>query len=368
MAAGRDYRSRCDRVVEEFSLYFHVPFCTRKCDYCHFYVIPNEPRFHALYMEALQQEWELRAPLIPSQGLASIYFGGGTPSLLGSERIAEILSWINPSPEVEVTLEANPEPLFPFPGVNRLSLGVQSFDNPLLTTLTRSHTASQAEKTVYALADAGIENISIDLMYDLHGQTLASWEKTLSIATSLPITHLSLYNLTIEPHTVFYKKRKQLHLPPDSLSLEMLEMAVEKLEQAGLVRYEISAFAKPGFASRHNTGYWTGRPFLGFGPSACSYWDGARFRNIPHLNRYAKKLKNKFTPEDFYEKLTPFESLKEKLAIRLRLLEGLNGWPIELRNLYTILSTEGFLDPYLLRLTNKGILFHDSVAEIIINQ
>lgn len=352
-----------------YSLYFHVPFCTQKCGYCHFYVIPNQERFQAIYMEALKQELALRRPFLPKEGkLVSLYFGGGTPSLLGADRIETILSWINPSEEVEVTLEANPDsPSFIFPGINRMSLGVQSFDQNLLTTLTRTHNAQKAEEAVYAIAESGIENISIDLMYDLPGQTLKSWEQTLDRALKLPLTHLSLYNLTIEPHTSFYKHRKQLQsqLPNDESSLKMLQLAVDKLESAGFERYEISAFCKPAFHSRHNTGYWKGRPFLGFGPSAFSYWEGARFRNCAHLNRYAHALKETRFPIDFYEKLSAIEALKEGLAIRLRMREGVEAWPREFKILYSQLCAEGFLDPLHLTLTQKGILFHDTVAEII---
>jgi oxygen-independent coproporphyrinogen-3 oxidase len=356
----------------QYSLYFHVPFCTRKCGYCHFYVIPDQNRFHALYMQTLKREWELRRPLLPQEGtLVSIYFGGGTPSLLGPERIDTILSWINPEKNVEITLETNPEvPVYAFPGINRVSLGIQSFDDELLTTLTRTHDSRKAEESLYAIADSGIKNISIDLMYDLPGQTLGQWEKTLERALSLPITHLSLYNLTIEPHTSFYKHRRALlsRTPNSETSLRMLQKAVEKLESGGLKRYEISAFSQPGFHSRHNTGYWKGRPFLGFGPSAFSYWEGARFRNTANLNRYAKMLNENRLPVDFHEKLPPEEALREKIAIGLRLIDGIDSWPLRFKKIYTKLCANGFLNPFTLSLSERGILFHDSVAEIIMNE
>lgn len=352
----------------DYSLYFHIPFCTQKCGYCHFYVIPNQQRYHALYMEALKKEWELRSPLLPRDGkLVSIYFGGGTPSLLGQENIDTILSWISPADDVEITLEANPETTVPTGGINRVSLGVQSFDPTLLTTLTRTHTAVQAIQTVHQLADSGIHNITIDLMYDLPGQTLQSWEATLDTALTLPIQHLSLYNLTIEPHTSFYKQKEKLkpRLPNGEVSLQMLETAIQKLEAGGLQRYEISAFAQSGFTSRHNTGYWQGRPFLGFGPSAFSYWEGARFRNGSHLHRYAKKLFDSSDPVDFHEKLDPLAQLKERVAVQLRLLDGVERWPPELESIRIDLEQEGYLNSN--KLTNKGLLFHDTVAELIIN-
>lgn len=356
-----------------FSLYFHVPFCTRKCDYCHFFVLPDQDRFKDIYLHALYREWELRSPV---GSPVSIYFGGGTPALLGPAAIETILSWVSPSSTCEITLEANPENVtlekmraFYACGINRISLGVQTLDDPLLTTLTRTHGAERAIKAVEETYLAGFHNISIDLMYDLPGQTLKQWRKTLAQAITLPITHLSLYNLTIEPHTAFYKKRASLQQPPPDTSLKMLCEAVEVLQQAGLNRYEISAFARGGAHSRHNTGYWTGRPFLGFGPSAFSYWEGSRFRNVAHLNRYAKALETGQDPADFHEKLPPDEQLKEHLAIGLRLLEGvpLQTWPDAIQHTLTSLKEQGFLEmtSTSLRLTPKGLLFHDTVAEEI---
>ena len=362
----------------DYSLYFHIPFCTRKCDYCHFYVVPNEDRFKKIYREALKKEWGLRKPLIDAQKqhLQSIYFGGGTPTLLNPGDIEEILTWILPPPSCEITLEANPENLslekmreFRESGINRVSVGVQALDDALLQALSRSHSAEQAQKSVELIARAGIENISIDLMYDLPGQTLKSWEHTLDNALSLPLTHLSLYNLTIEPHTVFYKKRGSLPLPDSETSFQMLTTAIEKLENAGFTRYEISAFAKSNQYSRHNTGYWRGRPFLGFGPSAFSYWQGSRFRNRAHLHRYAKSLDAGEDPADFRETLPPHEHLKESLAIGLRLLEGiaLQSLPQEIEWRVQNLISEGFLEKTAdrLRLTPRGLLFHDTVAEEI---
>lgn len=357
-----------------FSLYFHVPFCTRKCDYCHFYVIPDQAQFKAVYLKALKKEWELRSQKLPKKGLASIYFGGGTPALLSPESIQTILSWISPKSSCEITLEANPENIslelmeaFKSAGINRVSIGVQSLDNKLLTTLSRTHSAEKAIQAVEVCCKAGLGNLSIDLMYDLPGQTQKSWQHTLDLAVHLPISHLSLYNLTIEPHTVFYKKRKNLILPSQKSSLLMLESAIKKLENHGFDRYEISAFAKRGQISQHNIGYWTNRPFLGLGPSACSYWNSSRFQNIANLNRYVKALQKNEDPTDFQETLTPIESLKESIAIQLRLINGieLQKWPAHITQGLSRLIDSGLLetDNSFLRLTKKGLLFHDTVAE-----
>lgn len=365
----------------DYSLYFHVPFCTKKCGYCHFYVIPDQERFKHLYMQALKKEWSLRAPSFLNKNLCTIYFGGGTPFLLGPQRIEEILSWINPPATIEITLEANPENIsfeilqaYRKAGINRLSIGIQALDDHLLTSLGRTHRAKEAYLSVEMAYQAGFENISIDLMYDLPNQTPSQWEETMDQALTLPLTHLSLYNLTIEPHTPFYKNRKQIvpRLPNQETSLLLLETAISKLQEKGLARYEISAFAKPGYFSKHNTGYWTKRPFLGLGPSAFSYWKDTRFRNIAHLNRYARLLEEGKDPIDFSETLPLEEQIKEEIAIGLRLTGGIPFQPIWSasiqKGLYQ-LEQEGWLmvKTNRLFLTAKGLLFHDTVAEAIMS-
>jgi len=362
----------------EISLYFHIPFCRRKCPYCHFYVLPQEKSFHKTLLDSLRLEWSLNKHLIQDQKIVSVYFGGGTPFLIGPEAIAEILSWIHPPLDAEITLEANPEDVtleamqaFAQAGINRVSLGIQSLDNHLLKVLGRHHTAEQALEAVVATAKAGISNITIDLMYEIPEQTLASWENTLDQLSSLPITHLSLYNLTIEPQTVFYKKRSSLTplLPSSEDSLTMLNTAVDALERIGLQRYEISAFAKEGSIARHNTGYWLGRPFLGFGPSAFSYFDGKRYRNFCDLKKYAAMLQTGRSPIDFTEQLSPLASLHERLAVQLRLLQGVDTrhFPVD-EALYLKLQKKEWLqiDNTQAKLTQKGLLFYDSVAEEIV--
>jgi oxygen-independent coproporphyrinogen III oxidase len=362
----------------DLSLYFHLPFCRRKCPYCHFFVIPHDEKSQQVLMKSLFQEWEMHRHRCDHRRIVSVYFGGGTPFLMGPSNLRHILSWINPPPGSEVTLEANPEDVtleamqqFRDAGINRVSLGVQSLDNTLLKTLGRHHTAEEAISAIHATYKAGITNISIDLMYDIPSQTLTSWKETLSSLSSLPLTHLSLYNLTIEPHTVFYKKRSLLTplLPSSDDSLEMLQTAVHQLEALGLNRYEISAFARPGFKAVHNTGYWTGRPFLGFGPSAFSYWEQERYRNVCDLKKYATALETGLSPVDFKERLSPEASLHERLAVQLRLVEG-----VDMREfivgpaVYTNLVDKGWLevDGTRARLTSQGLLFYDSVAEEIV--
>lgn len=341
-------------------------------------------------MEGFKWEWEQKLPLLQSKKLVSIYFGGGTPALLGASSISTILSWIKNASfdlaDVEITLEANPENItaslmreYAEAGINRMSMGIQSLDDTLLHRLNRLHSGAKALNAVYEMAEAGISNISIDLMYDLPGQTLPLWMDTLEKACTLPITHLSLYNLTIEPHTAFYKYRQQIQkqLPDDETSLEMYKTAIHNLGLHGLKQYEISAFAKPNRTSKHNVGYWTSRPFLGLGPSAFSDWDGKRFRNVAHLHRYHAALEKSETPMDFEEKLDVDARRRERLAIQLRILSGINlldfekeHGPLE-RETNKILQTlqnQGLISKTdsLLQLTKKGILFYDTVATEII--
>ncbi len=363
---------------KEISYYIHVPFCTRKCGYCHFFVLPHKQNLVQQYLSALKREFALRAPL---QKPLSIYFGGGTPSLLPPDTIAEILSWIPHDKEIEITLEANPENVTPSgmqafkqAGINRVSIGVQSLDDSLLNALERKHGAQKAIDSVLATKASGIDNISIDLMTEIPLQQERSWERTLHSVETLPINHLSLYNLTIEPHTSFYKKKNEIEkkIPSSEASLAMLEFAVEKLQSFGLKRYEISAFAQEGFESIHNSGYWTGRPFLGFGPSAFSYIDGKRFRNTANLNRYCEALEKGIFPIDFEEELPQSAKIKELLAIRLRLIKGapLSEFALPQETTSTIqqLITSNLLKLQrgILSLTERGMLFYDTVAEEII--
>lgn len=372
------------------SLYFHLPFCTRKCDYCHFFVLPDKEDLKNQLQKGLALEWKLVAPQLTHTQLVSIYFGGGTPVLFGPERISQIMAWIRSSPSyrhrVEVTLEANPEEVTPEllkdyfdAGINRLSIGVQSLDDGLLKNLTRLHNAKKAQETIWAAHEIGFRNVSIDLMYDIPNQTLKSWQRTLEEAAQLPITHLSLYNLTIEPETPFFKRRKTLESlrPPEETSRQMVELARAHLEDTGLIQYEISAYAKPGFHSVHNSGYWKGRPFLGLGPSAFSYWEGKRFQNHAHLGRYCQALEHPSSPVSFEETLEPNASRREHLVLQLRLVEG-----VELdafQKIHGQLEPEtrrivaDLLDRELLCMTNQrlcltreGHFFYDTIASELI--
>lgn len=374
------------------SLYFHVPFCNKKCHYCHFFVLPNQESLKSDFMKGLQWEWQSILPQLHGKKIASIYFGGGTPYLLGAKRIGEILNWIYAKlplekDKIEITLEANPEDItfedmqtYRQEGINRISIGLQTLDDQLLTSLGRLHSSVKGITAVEVTQAAGIDNISVDLMYDLPGQTVVSWHKTLETVRLLPITHLSLYNLTIEPHTQFFKNKDRLCqlLPNEQDSLEMYEAAVGACEGIGLQQYEISAFAKPGRFSQHNVGYWTARPFLGLGPSAFSYWQKKRYRNIANLSKYLKLLAEGQSPVDFSEELDPDAHRRELLAVEMRLRQGVDLSSFQQRHgslepetmvaLHELVK-QGLLGENLedrLKLTHKGVLFYDSVASEII--
>jgi len=326
-------------------------------------------------------------PQIRGQKIVSIYFGGGTPALIGPEAIATILSWIpNRLHDIEITLEANPENVtidlmkaYAAAGINRVSIGVQTLDDTLLLKLNRTHNADKAQEAIHSTFEAGITNISADLMYDLPTQNLTIWESTLKSVKDLPLTHISLYNLTIEPNTTFFKYKKTIEtqMPDGEMSLSMYQMARDHLTKAGFHQYEISAFAKENRHSNHNIGYWIGRPFLGLGPSAFSYWEGRRFRNVANLQQYSEMLFQGQLPIDFEEELSPDKKVRELLAVNLRLMHGVDleqfqvqhgALNEEIKNTLRECCDEGYLSwsESVIKLTERGVLFYDSVASELV--
>ncbi|MBS0636499.1 MAG: radical SAM family heme chaperone HemW [Verrucomicrobia bacterium] len=359
------------------SLYIHIPFCKHKCPYCHFYVISDKECFKEQLLTALKAEWRQISPQIEGKKLLSIYFGGGTPTLFGPERIREVLSWFSYEADCEITIETNPEEQADYSeyakiGINRISLGVQSLAEDELAVLDRRHSPQQAIDAIWAIKRAGIDNITIDLMYDLPGQTIESWTKTLSCIKTLPITHLSLYNLTIEPDAAFFRREKQLRslMPDDETSAQMYALAQESLKNDGFTQYEISAFCKDNLYSRHNIGYWTGRHFYGMGPSAFSFDGVRRYRNVANLSRYCLLLEQNQSPIDFEEPLDAKARKKELLALNLRLLAGCDHGQIEpeTEKALEYLVSVGLIERKgsHVALTKQGILFYDTVASELI--
>lgn len=266
-------------------IYFHVPFCVRKCPYCDFYSVLVTAQLCEVYTDAVC--CNLAAYAAPVM-VDSLYFGGGTPSLLLPQQIERILQTaarcFSISPDAEVTLEVNPATVNEAElqnllraGINRLSVGVQSLDSGELSRLGRLHTAQQAVQTVEAAAHAGFSNLSCDLMLATPGQTEETLTRTLTQLTALPISHISAYLLKIEPGTPFDAAQIRRQCPDEDVAAELYLHAVALLERAGFLQYEISNFAKPGCESRHNCKYWRCKPYLGIGPAAHACWNGKRF-------------------------------------------------------------------------------------------
>jgi oxygen-independent coproporphyrinogen-3 oxidase len=372
-------------ITGECSLYFHIPFCERKCPYCHFYSQTNTKSIKD-FVSALLQEWNIQKHKVLDKKIVSIYFGGGTPSLLGPKYIETILSTLSKDipldPDVEITLESNPHLVsffdfvsFQKAGINRVSLGVQSLNEKELLFLQRLHTPKQALEAIETIQKASIHNISIDLMYDIPHQTLASWKETLSLLPKESISHVSLYNLTFEPKTPFFRQKEflQKQVPSEKISLKILKEALSFLASSGFQRYEIASFAKKDLYSRHNIGYWTERPFIGFGPSAWSYFNQERYSNISSLNAYIDKLSRNELPIDFTESLKYPNNILELLILHLRILQGFSltsftkrhgDLPLETNEVLEKLQKEKLLTQKkdILSLTKKGSLFYDHIA------
>ena len=357
------------------SIYIHVPFCKKKCPYCSFYVVRSKSNGITLYTDALIQEIKLKKQALGKP--ISLYFGGGTPTQLPLRNLEKILSLFDLSGEI--TLEANPEDLtqsrllaYRKMGFNRLSIGAQSFNNDELITLGRNHNYTQTYNCILWAKKAGFTNISLDLMIDLPQQTRKSLEKSLAIIEQLDVAHISLYNLQIEQNSLFWAIKQKLCLPSESLSLQLYQDAIARIEAMGFRRYEISAFCKEDKESIHNTGYWKGRNFIGFGPGAFSCINNHRTRNIRNLRKWCEGIEKKKSLYDFDETLAKEAQTRQDLVIALRMLEGINlkkhQFSPSLLHDIQKQKKEGYLqqDKENLKLSPKGILFYDTLAANLI--
>ena len=279
-------------------LYIHIPFCKAKCAYCDFYSLAHSEEKMDAYMAALLRHLEEVAPRAAGMQVDTVYFGGGTPSYLGAARLCRILQTVlrryDVARDAEITLEANPDSAGDWKelrrlrraGFNRLSLGVQSTDDALLRRIGRIHTYEQVQQAVTAARKAGFRNISMDLIYGLPGQTMQQWEDTLSAVIALAPEHISCYGLKVEEGTKLWTYKDCANLPDDDAQADMYFYAVETLEQFGYHQYEISNFAKPGKASRHNLKYWRMEEYAGFGPGAHSDFGGVRYGYVRDIDSY----------------------------------------------------------------------------------
>jgi len=396
-------------------LYVHVPFCAAKCNYCAFYSQPGSAEQMIRYVDAVTRELTRFAPqLAPT----TIFFGGGTPTVLPTALMSRLLEAVGRAqwphraaveddggqparptndkggtdvPACEWTVEANPATvdaekmrIMRDAGVNRISLGVQSFDDALLKTIGRVHSAKQAVETYELLRKSGFENINLDLMFGLPGQTMKHWCATLRRAIEFQPEHLSTYCLILEKDTEFWRlyagdaagagharlsaKPRAVPLPDDDEQLAMYETAIEMLEAAGYRQYEVSNFARPGSECVHNIAYWKVKDYIGLGPSACSTVGFRRWQNVSDTDSYIAALKNgaDTSPLDYTEQLTPELRVAERAAFGMRMNAGV---PADLvrgrwdKEIAVLLSAglaqwrDGRLQP-----TRRGILFADEVA------
>ena len=321
-------------MSQDIALYIHFPFCRRRCSYCSFVSYQGRESDIPEYVKALKKELVLRAA---GQRVSSIYFGGGTPSLLSPEQIHELLSVIPSHFTVdeasEVTLEANPgtvdEPYLADImklGINRLSLGVQSLDDGELALLDRIHTASEAGDAVRLARNAGFTNLSLDLIYGLPNQTLASWHRTLDELIGLSPEHISLYPLTLEADAPMRLAIQRAEVPPidPDLTADQYELAQDTLAAHGYHHYEISNWAKGGYECRHNLVYWHNLPYLGIGIAAHSYIHGHRLANTTDLDSYLNAFSSNLPPAwELDEEIGPELQLSETVILGLRLSEGI---------------------------------------------
>jgi len=359
-------------------IYIHIPFCKQRCTYCDFYT-EVAPQFIPGLIDSIVRELELRKDYLQNSPINTIYFGGGTPSILKKEQFLLIFEAIDRlysvAKDAEITFEANPDDLtrdflaslqsLPF---NRMSIGIQSFDDQDLKRINRRHTSRQAIDAVKNAQQAGFGNISIDLIYGLPFQTLESWGNQIDTALSLQIQHISAYGLTYEEGTALWKQCEngEIETVDDLVMNEMYLILLEKIKAKGFEAYEISNFALPGCRSRHNSSYWKQEPYLGIGPSAHSYDVTSRQWNIASITDYIKTIN---IGSGFYEReeLTLYDRYNDFVMVSLRTSEGIDMQLLEtefgadlaaycLRNIKTFMDSEQvYYSDGKFRLTPDGI-------------
>lgn len=368
--------------MKPLAIYIHVPFCARKCVYCDFASYAGREAAWEQYFEALHGEIDAWGEELRTREVRSVFFGGGTPSLVPAEPICGALERLRShailAPDCEITMEANPGTISReklracrAAGVNRISIGVQSFDGELLCQLGRIHSPEEAAEAVLLARESGFDNISVDLMYALPGQSMAQWKASLERAAELPVKHISAYSLIVEEGTEMLRRVQagEALLPDEDMVNEMQRMAVDFLARRGFARYEISNYAQPGFESRHNIIYWELGEYLGLGCAAHSLMNDERFANPPELERYlaGERMLDR-------QRRSLRDRQEERIMLETRMTRGLNlaAWRRDfgadfsegragaLRKLenYGLIELEnGFL-----RLTTAGLELQDSVV------
>ncbi len=369
-------------------IYIHIPFCNSKCAYCGFYSLPSL-KLKERFLEALKAEIVTRKDYLQGDAVTTIYFGGGTPSLLSLKEIGELLHLINAhypvAPNAEITLEANPDTLsleylegLRQLGVNRLSIGIQSFFDNDLKYLSRRHDSHHAQQCLDWAKQAGFENISIDLIYGLPSSNTEQWNNNLDIFFAYGLPHLSAYALTLEPNAILTKQIEQGKVLPinEDDALRDYEILCRRTAENGYLHYEISNFCKSGMHSKHNASYWFGTPYIGFGPSAHSFDGASRQWNVSSVEKYCARVPEPVEGSDSErESLSTEQQYDEYVMLRLR-----THWGIDLkwlkREMGESFSTycEQHAQPLIaegrlsqtrefLYLTDEQMLFTDGVAE-----
>ena len=327
------FRRKADPDAPRLGIYIHIPFCVRKCDYCDFYSVPGRDGRMDEYLHALEVHIAESAPQAELYTVNTIYFGGGTPTFFGAERLARLLQIVrkqfNVSKDCEITVECNPDSAdqdtlltLKKAGVNRLSMGVQSAQDKELEEIGRVHSFAQATQAFQCARDAGFDNISLDLIYGLPDQTMESWKESVEALLKLNPEHLSCYGLKLEQGTPLYERREQEQMADDDTQADMYLWMVERLKNAGYGQYEISNFARPGRQSRHNLKYWMGEEYIGFGPSAHSYFGQQRYSFVRDLDAYVKGVLYNGKILDESTRINRREMGKEYLMLRMRTIWG----------------------------------------------
>ncbi|MBB3108960.1 oxygen-independent coproporphyrinogen-3 oxidase [Paenibacillus phyllosphaerae] len=325
------------------ALYIHIPFCTNKCHYCDFtsYVLKGQPVDE--YLDALEREMARTVAVMPPEEIHTVFVGGGTPTVLTPPQMERFLASVKRHfplvPGVEFSMEANPGTVDPDKlaamkagGVNRISFGVQSFDNGLLERIGRIHNVDDVYRSIENARAAGFNNLSIDLMFGLPGQSVETLADSVTRALALELTHYSLYGLKVEENTLFHKlyERNELPLPPEEDELAMYMHLIDRLTSAGYGHYEISNFAKPGFESRHNITYWRNEPYYGLGAGAHGYARGVRHINIKGVQPYIDATQERL-PQLSSGEVDEQEAMEDFMMVGLRMLSGVSNADFQLQ-------------------------------------
>ena len=366
-------------------IYIHIPFCKKKCNYCNFFSVASLKNKNA-FLDSLKIEIEAQKDYLKNDIINTIYFGGGTPSLLSVTEISAIIDQLNKfyniSENPEITIECNPDDLtkqkikeLRQTSINRFSIGIQSFFQEDLNYLDRTHDKSQAENAIKYLQDSGFENLTIDLIYGIPTSTKSMWEQNLEKFFSFRIPHLSAYSLTVEPKTILHHqiKNKKLIQPEENKSIEQFKILLEKSRENNFIHYEISNFAKEGYFSKHNSNYWLSKNYLGLGPSAHSFNGVSRQWNISNIRKYIEIINNKNIIAG-KEILTEDQQYNEYVLTSLRTIWGCNSDYITNKfgqkyYEFFIRSSKKFIDEKMIlksenvyTLSETGKLFADGIA------